>query len=87
MAGTSSAYRKAQRAVADLKTSVHELLALAPSEGLTNAEIGRALGIYTGHVGHEGHVSRTMLAMLESEGVVEQSGSTKRWRLRRPEGF
>lgn len=75
-------YRLAQRAIADLKASVRSLIEVAPRSGLTNAELGRALGIYTGHVGHEGHISRTLLAMLENEGVVEQDKKTKRWRLR-----
>ena len=78
----SKAYRDAQRALADLKGAIHELLAAAQDGGLTNAEIGRALGIYAGHVGHEGHVSRTLLALMESDGVVEQDEATKRWRLK-----
>ena len=73
----SDAYRMAQRSVADLKSSIHELLAMGPSEGLTNAEIGRALGIYTGHVGHEGHVSRTMLSLLEALLSDDFINSTK----------
>lgn len=75
-------YQTAQRAVADLKWAVLETLNAASSDGLSNAEIGRSLGIYAGHKGHEGHVSRTMLALLEAEGVVEQDASTKRWRPR-----
>ena len=47
--------------------------------GLKNAQIGRALGIYSGHVGHEGHISRTVLAMLEAEGLLRQDTGTKRW--------
>lgn len=49
---------------------------------MTNAEIGRTLGIYSGHVGHEGHISRTLLAIMESEGVVSQHSDSKRWRIR-----
>ena len=66
--------------MAELKGVVYELLERAP-EGLTNAEIGRALGIYQGHVRHEGHVSRTILALLESEDVAVQNSTTKRWTL------
>ena len=76
------AYARAQRAMADLKGAVRTVLCLAPEEGLRNAEIGRSLGIYMGHVEHEGHVSRTILAILEQEGVVEQDDDSKKWKLR-----
>lgn len=77
-----SPYATAQQAIAGLKSSIYEVLLQAASRGLTNAEIGRSLGIYAGHIGHEGHISRTLLAVMESEGVVEQDGETKRWSLR-----
>ncbi len=76
-----SLYTRAQRAMAELKGAIYELLAGSPS-GLTNAEIGRKLGIYQGHIGHEGHISRTMLSLLEAEEVAEQDKATKRWTLR-----
>lgn len=76
----ASLYARAQRAMAELKAVVYELLAESES-ALTNAEIGRQLGIYRGHVGHEGHISRTLLALLESEEVITQD-SDKRWHLR-----
>ena len=78
------AYQLAQRAIADLKAAVYAVLETAAGDGLTNAEIGRGLGIYAGHVEHEGHISRTLLALMEKEGVVQQSPATKRWTLRRP---
>jgi len=65
--------------LAELKAAVHSLLREAPPDGLTNAEIGRTPGIYASHVGHEGHIPRTLLAMLESEGVVEQDSESKKW--------
>lgn len=76
----TEAYHLAQSAIADLKTAIHAVLSQAP-QGLKNAQIGRTLGIYSGHIGHEGHISRTLLAMLESEGVAEQDQNTKVWRL------
>lgn len=76
-----NAYQIAQRVMADLKGAVCEMIASAPDTGLTNAEIGRALGIYSGHIGHEGHISRTLLAIMEAEGVVHQDKATKRWAL------
>ena len=79
------AYQLAQRAVADLKAAVYAVLENAPAEGLTNAELGRGLGIYAGHVEHEGHISRTLLALMEKKGVVQQSAPTKRWTLCRSE--
>jgi hypothetical protein len=77
----TSLYTRAQRAMADLKGAVYELLASSDSS-LTNAEIGRRLGIYQGHVGHEGHISRTVLGLLENEEVIVQDKETKTWRLR-----
>jgi hypothetical protein len=81
MKSLTDSYRIAQAALADLKAAVHFVLATSPN-GLSNAQIGRTLGIYAGHVGHEGHISRTVLALLESDGVAEQDGQTKCWRLR-----
>jgi hypothetical protein len=81
-ADAASPYLKAQTAIAYLKAAVHETLVNAPEGGLKNVEIGRRLGIYMGHVEHEGHISRTILAMMEAEGVVEQSPDTKCWKLR-----
>lgn len=77
-----AAYAQAQHAMAELKAAVYALLANGPVEGLRNADIGRSLGIYTGHVEHEGHIPRTLLAMMEQEGVVVQDEQTKRWSLR-----
>ena len=78
----ADAYRLAQRAIADLKAAVYQTLSNAPSSGMRNADVGRALGIYSGHVGHEGHVPRTLLAIMEQEGVVKQNPDTQRWSLR-----
>jgi hypothetical protein len=74
-------YRRAQKGIAELKAAVVSLLEKQPA--LTNAAVGRTLGIYAGHKGHEGHISRTILAMLEQEGVVEQSVSDQTWSIRR----
>ncbi len=75
----NEAYSLAQHAVADLKTAIH--MVLTGSDGLSNADIGRLLGIYRGHIVHEGHIPRTLLSIMESEGVVEQDSATKRWKL------
>jgi hypothetical protein len=80
--GTESSYLLAQSAMANLKAAVYQVLAEAPTEGLKNSDIGRMLGIYMGHVEHEGHISRTLLALMEAEGVVEQDKDTKAWRLK-----
>jgi DNA-binding IclR family transcriptional regulator len=77
----SDEYRRAQVAIAELKAAVVALLERNRG-GLTNAQIGRSLGIYRGHEGHEGHISRTLLAMLEQEGLVEQAAEGKTWSLR-----
>lgn len=76
-------YHLAQRAIADLKAAVYSVLASTSGDGLTNAEIGRSLGIYAGHIEHEGHIPRTLLALMEKEGVVEQAADSKRWSIRR----
>ena len=75
-------YHLAQRAVADLKAAVLSVLSAAGEEGCTNAQVGRTLGIYGGHVGHEGHISRTLLGMLANEGVAEQDQDSRHWRRR-----
>jgi hypothetical protein len=77
----NEAYHIAQRAIADLKAAVFSIL-LGNPDGISNAQLGRTLGIYAGHVGHEGHISRTLLAMLAEEGVAEQDSISKKWRIR-----
>ena len=79
----SGQYRLAQHALSDLKAAIVQVLEISPREGLTNSEVGRSLGIYQGHVGHEGHIPRTLLAIMESEGVVAQDEESKRWTLLR----
>ena len=80
---TVEAYHLAQRAVADLKAAILMLIKDQDTgEGLRNVDIGRRLGIYGGHVKHVGHVPRTLLARMESEGVVVQDPDTDRWRIR-----
>ena len=78
----NEAYAQAQLAMASLKSLVRQTIEAGPESGLKNSEIGRTLGIYSGHIEHEGHISRTLLGMLEAEGVVQQDTSTKRWTLR-----
>lgn len=78
----SKAYRLAQMAMANLKAAIYLTIQSGPEEGLRNADIGRLLGIHAGHVRHEGHIPRTLLALMESEGVVEQDPTSKRWTLR-----
>lgn len=75
-------YELAQSAMAHLKSAVYRVLKDCPEVGLTNVEIGRNLGIYHGHKRHEGHISRTILALMEEEGVVIQNTKSKRWTLR-----
>lgn len=74
-------YLLAQDAMARLRSAVYMTLHSSPG-GLTNAVLGRSLGIYSGHVGHEGHISRTILALMEAEGVVMQDPVKKVWHLR-----
>ena len=82
MMSTETPYALAQTAMAQLKSSVYLLLQSHP-DGMKNSEIGRSLGIYMGHVKHEGHISRTILTLMESEGVVEQDQKSKIWKLSR----
>jgi hypothetical protein len=77
------AYRRAQRALADLKAAAAEILTTAGPDGLRNSQVGRLLGIYRGHVNHQGHISRTVLEMLQEDGVAEQKFGGGPWRLRR----
>lgn len=75
-------YHIAQSAIADLKSAVYMLLKNEQTDGLLNVEIGKALGIYQGHIKHEGHIPRTLLAIMEAEGVVEQNSQNKKWKLK-----
>lgn len=77
------AYAEAQRAMATLKSAIYSVLLDAAPEGLRNVDIGKSLGIHAGHARHEGHIPRTLLAIMESEGVVVQDSKTRLWRLRR----
>jgi hypothetical protein len=77
-----AAYAQAQKAIADLKGSIYLLLSEPGFLEVTNAEIGRALGIYHGHVGHEGHIPRALLTLMEQEGVLVQNEQTKKWKLK-----
>ncbi|ESX18302.1 hypothetical protein X747_06440 [Mesorhizobium sp. LNJC384A00] len=81
MTSITQPYLMAQSAMAQLKAAIHMLLSQAPQQGLRNSEIGRQLGIYMGHVEHQGHIPRTLLSIMESEGAVEQDKATKCWRL------
>lgn len=75
-------YQTAQRAVADLKAAV--LSHLRNHGPATNAEIGRSLGIYFGHVRHEGHVSRSILQLLATEGLAIQKAKGGPWEACQP---
>lgn len=75
-----NSYHLAQQALANLKSSIYILLE-KNVEGMSNAEIGRSLGIYQGHIGHEGHIPRTLLGLMQQEGVVEQNADNKHWYL------
>lgn len=77
-----SPYHRAQKALADLKAAIREVVELAGEEGMSNADIGRTLGIYMGHKGHVGHIPRVMLGLMEGEGVVAQDKKSKQWRIR-----
>ena len=50
------AYGMAQKAIVDIKTAIYTILEHAPEKGMKNVDIGKSLGIYMGHVGHEGHI-------------------------------
>jgi hypothetical protein len=47
---------------------------LDPGGSLADADIGRALGICAGRVGHKGHVSRVLIGLNLSARVVPQYG-------------
>lgn len=76
-----TSYEKAQLAIVQLKSAIYELLDNVSEDGLKNVEIGKRLGIYMGHVGHSGHISRTCLELMKNEGLVKQDETTKAWSL------
>ena len=67
-----SSYYKAQLGMTQIKEAIYSLLKENLPKGLRNVDIGKSLGIYGGHKGHEGHISRTILEIMQSEGVIEQ---------------
>lgn len=81
--GFTEAYGLAQHAIADLKQAVLSVLMRAGGAGLRNADVGRELGIYSGHGDqHEGHISRSILELLKVEGVAQQDPASKLWTAR-----
>ena len=78
---SSNAYFLAQKSISMLKTSVLIILEQAGNKGLRNVDIGKKLGIYTVHKGHEGHIPRAILDIMEKDGTVEQDEESKIWRL------
>ncbi len=74
-------YKTAQRAIADLKAAVLNYVRV--NGPVTNAQVGRALGIYFGHGDqegrHVGHVSRAILRLLEDEELVNQPDPKGPW--------
>lgn len=84
-------YAKAQEGVTILKEAIYIFLAERGDEGASNAEIGRALGIYTGYStrerepqkkAQEGHLPRTILGYMETDEVVFRKDN--KWFLRKP---
>jgi len=71
---TKKPFSKAQQGIHLIKTAIYELLLDNP-RGLTNAEIGKQLGIYRGYAGQnkqQGHICRTLLEHLKEDFVVDQ---------------
>ncbi len=75
-------YQLAQHAIADLKTAILLSLRNGSEIGMKNADLGRYLGIHHGHAGHEGHIQRSMLSLMEIEGLVVQDKTCKLWQLK-----
>jgi hypothetical protein len=77
-------YFIAQQAIANLRGAIYQLLLDHP-RGMTNAQISRALGIHLGYkrpnedIGHQGCISRSVLQLMEDEGVVAQNIDSKVW--------
>ncbi len=77
-------YHIAQRGLTDLKAAIYLILKNGPEEGIRNVDVGRTLGISYGHSGkHQDHIPRTMIEIMQSEGVVTQDQKTKKWKLTR----
>ena len=80
MTNRNDLYTRAQAAITEIESAILELLTANPS-GLTNSEIGRRLGIYFGHDGHEGHISRSILAVMQTKGIVRQQSKRGPWEI------
>ena len=75
----SECFAMAQEGWAKMRAAVYGLLSQEPRRPITNAEIGRTLAIYGGHIGHVGHISRAVLEDLKRDGLVEQDAGSKAW--------
>lgn len=73
----SEDYLLAQGAIADLKAAL--LSAVNKNPGLSIAQLGRMLGIDSGHLGHEGQIPRTLLGIMEKDRFFGQNEADKTW--------
>ena len=73
-------YGMAQDGINRIKSAILGLIIQAGDDGMRNVEIGKSLGVYSGHTAgeHEGHISRSLLNILQNEGMVEQR-TDKKW--------
>ena len=76
---TAQCFALAQEGYAKLKAAIYGLLSQEPQRPLSNVEIGRTLGIHAGHLGHAGHIPRTILEDLKNDGLIEQDAQSKAW--------
>ena len=69
----SDPYLLAQEAMGKLRSAIY-LVLQRPRQRADKRPTWALIGcIYSGHVGHEGHISRTILALMEEEGVWNKS--------------
>ena len=82
---TTDHYRRAQVALADLKAAARGVLLSAPSDGLADDDVGRLLGLNALSGTADGQLTRTILGVLEAEGVATKDEG-ERWHFRTRSG-
>ena len=68
----SEVYSQSQQAIAILKSCIYRVLEESGDTGLRNSEISTKLGIRTADGSSKDWITRTVLAMMEREEVVQK---------------
>lgn len=77
---TSAAYTIAQEAMAQLRSAIHQLLSEHPA-GLSEGQIGLALGLKSAQIEDSSTIAALMLALMEAEGAIALDSAASIWKV------